>query len=43
MLDDIDRRLLRLLQTDPGMAVADLADAARIAPATCYKRLDRLR
>lgn len=25
------------------MPVADLAEAARIAPATCYKRLDRLR
>lgn len=43
MLDDTDRRLLRHLQTDPDMAVADLAEAARIAPATCYKRLDRLR
>lgn len=43
MLDDTDRRILRLLQTDPQMPVADLAEAARIAPATCYKRLDRLR
>lgn len=43
MLDDTDRRILRLLQTDPQIPVADLAEAARIAPATCYKRLDRLR
>ena len=43
MLDDTDRRLLRHLQADPEMPVADLAEAARIAPATCYKRLDRLR
>lgn len=43
MLDDIDRRILRHLQADPAMPVADLAEAARIAPATCYKRLDRLR
>ncbi|TBX29238.1 Lrp/AsnC family transcriptional regulator [Nioella sediminis] len=43
MLDDTDRRLLRHLQADPDMPVADLAEAARIAPATCYKRLDRLR
>lgn len=43
MLDDTDRRVLRLLQTDPQIPVADLAEAARIAPATCYKRLDRLR
>lgn len=43
MLDNTDRRVLRLLQTDPQIPVADLAEAARIAPATCYKRLDRLR
>ena len=43
MLDDTDRRILRHLQADPAMPVADLAEAARIAPATCYKRLDRLR
>jgi Lrp/AsnC family transcriptional regulator len=43
MLDDTDRRILRLLQTDPQIPVSDLAEAARIAPATCYKRLDRLR
>lgn len=43
MLDSTDRRILRLLQSDPAMPVADLAEAARIAPATCYKRLDRLR
>jgi Lrp/AsnC family transcriptional regulator len=43
MLNDTDRRLLRHLQADPDMPVADLAEAARIAPATCYKRLDRLR
>ncbi|MGI3184541.1 Lrp/AsnC family transcriptional regulator [Nioella aestuarii] len=43
MLDDTDRRLLRLLQTDPEMPVAELAEAARVAAATCYKRLDRMR
>jgi len=43
MLDDTDRRILRHLQADPDMPVADVAEAARIAPATCYKRLDRLR
>ena len=43
MLDDTDRRILRHLQADPAMPVAELAEAARIAPATCYKRLDRLR
>jgi Lrp/AsnC family transcriptional regulator len=42
MLDDTDRRLLRRLQADPSLAVADLAEAARIPIATCYKRLERL-
>ncbi|RFU12899.1 Lrp/AsnC family transcriptional regulator [Rhodobacteraceae bacterium W635] len=42
MLTDTDRRLLRRLQADPGMPVADLAEAVGLAPATCYKRLDRL-
>jgi len=42
MLDDTDRRLLRHLQAHPEMTVSDLADVTGIAPATCYKRLDRL-
>ena len=42
MLDDSDRRLLRHLQADPSQPVADLAEAARLPLATCYKRLDRL-
>ncbi len=43
MLDDIDRRLLRHLQGAPDMPISELAEVARIAPATCYKRLDKLR
>jgi len=42
MLTDTDRRLLRRLQANPDMPVADLAEAVGLAPATCYKRLDRL-
>ncbi len=42
MLDDTDRRILRQLQADPGLSMADLAMASGIAPATCYKRVDRL-
>jgi Lrp/AsnC family transcriptional regulator len=42
MLDDSDRRLLRHLQADPTQAVSDLAEAAGLTPATCYKRLERL-
>jgi Lrp/AsnC family transcriptional regulator len=42
MLDDRDRRLLRYLQADPGQSTADLAEAARLPLATCYKRLEKL-
>ncbi len=42
MLDDQDRRLLRHLQADPAQPIADLARAARLPLATCYKRLERL-
>jgi Lrp/AsnC family transcriptional regulator len=43
MLDDIDRRLLRLLQDDPGAPQADLADRARLTTSTAARRLERLR
>lgn len=42
MLDDSDRRLLRHLQADPAQPMAQLANAAGMPLATCYKRLDRL-
>lgn len=43
MLDDIDRRLLRLLQADPTRGVPDLADAVGATPARLTRRLERLR
>jgi Lrp/AsnC family transcriptional regulator len=43
MLDDIDRRLLRLLQADPAQGVPELADAAGLTPARVTRRLDKLR
>jgi Lrp/AsnC family transcriptional regulator len=43
MLDDRDRRLLRRLQDDPSLPVADLAEAVGLPLATAYSRLDRLR
>ncbi len=43
MLDDTDRRLLRLLQADPASAVPDLARAVDATPARVTRRLDRLR
>ena len=41
-ITDTDRRLLRRLQLEPDLPVADLAERAGIAPATCWRRLDRL-
>lgn len=43
MLQDIDRHLLRRLQADPAVPMADLAAACGIQPATAVRRLDRLR
>lgn len=42
MLDDVDRRILRHLQADPGMPVADLAERAGITANTAARRLDKL-
>ncbi len=39
MLDDVDRRLLRQYQYDPGLGPADLAERAGVTPATCARRL----
>lgn len=43
MLDDSDRRLLRLLQEDPARGVPDLAQALGSTAAKVSRRLDRLR
>ena len=43
MLDDIDRRILRQFQADPSLANADLAARAGVTPATCWRRLEKLR
>lgn len=43
MLDDLDRRLLRLLQEDPARPVPDLAAACGLTPGRAARRLDRLR
>jgi len=43
MLDDTDRRLLRLLQSDPARGVPDLAQAVGLTPARAGRRLDRMR
>lgn len=41
-LDDTDRRLLRRLQADPGLAANELADLAGVTPATCSRRIEKL-
>ncbi|MGB5066590.1 MAG: winged helix-turn-helix domain-containing protein, partial [Albidovulum sp.] len=33
-VDDTDRRILRQLMAEPGLATADLADRAGVTPAT---------
>lgn len=42
MLDDLDRRLLRHLQADPGLPLADLADLCNLTPSTAGRRLEKL-
>ena len=41
--DDTDRRILRRLMAEPSLALADLAERAGVTPATCGRRLERLR
>lgn len=43
MLDDVDRRILRYLQSDPAAPVSALADAARLTSGICARRLERMR
>jgi len=43
MLDDIDRRILKVLQTDGRITNQDLAAACGLSPAACHERFKRLR
>ncbi|PIE09603.1 MAG: AsnC family transcriptional regulator [Rhodobacterales bacterium] len=43
MLDDMDRRLLRLWQSDPDLSIADLADQAGMTASRAARRIERLR
>ncbi|WP_101065365.1 Lrp/AsnC family transcriptional regulator [Roseovarius salinarum] len=43
MLDDTDRRLLRHYQHAPDLPPAELAERAGVTPATCARRLQRMR
>jgi Lrp/AsnC family transcriptional regulator len=41
-IDDIDRRLLRLYQSDPTLSAAELAEAADLPRATAWRRIERM-
>lgn len=43
MLDDTDRRILRHYQHDAMLSSGDLAERAGITPATCARRLDKMK
>ena len=42
-VDDVDRRLLRVLQSDGRITNADLAKRCHLSPAACHERVRRLR
>jgi len=41
-IDDIDRRLLRLLQDDVSLTAGQLAKASGIGAASCWRRIERM-
>ena len=43
MLDDLDRRILRYLQAEPEMPLADLAERAATTPSVASRHLSRMR
>jgi Lrp/AsnC family transcriptional regulator len=42
MLDDTDRRILRQMLAEPGLATAELAERAGVTTATCWRRIEKL-
>jgi Lrp/AsnC family transcriptional regulator, cysteine-sensing transcriptional activator len=42
MLDDLDRRILRHLQQDPGLSIPDLADRLGVSGSRLSRRLEKL-
>ena len=42
-VDDIDRRILRQMLAEPGLAGPELAARAGVTAATCWRRVERLR
>jgi Lrp/AsnC family leucine-responsive transcriptional regulator len=43
MLDDLDRRILNILQVDAAHTNAELAELVHISPPTCLRRVKQLR
>lgn len=43
MVDETDRRILRLLQGDAGLSVQAVADAVGLSLSPCWRRIKRLR
>jgi Lrp/AsnC family transcriptional regulator len=43
MLDDTDRRILRLYQADPSISSAELAERAGVSSGACWRRLEKMR
>lgn len=41
-LDEFDRKILRLLQTDASLSTAAMAEAAGLSASPCWRRIDRL-
>ena len=41
-LDDKDRKILRVLQVDASIMIADIADAVSLSPTACWKRIRKL-
>ena len=41
-MDDIDRRILDLLQQDAGLSIAQVADRVGLSQTPCWKRIQRL-
>ncbi|MFN3229981.1 MAG: Lrp/AsnC family transcriptional regulator, partial [Asticcacaulis sp.] len=43
MLDDTDRRILKVLQADGRITNQDLAQKCHLSPTACYDRVKRLK
>jgi Lrp/AsnC family transcriptional regulator len=42
VLDNFDRKILRLLQSDASLSNAAVAEAVALSPSPCWRRVDRL-